>query len=95
MSAEKHTPGPWLIGGERYHFVYSADQETGHDDAENLRGYGGHLIAESITHRNVKLVAAAPLLLERLQEVLLEDSRLDCADRIREAIRAAGEEPAA
>jgi hypothetical protein len=59
----KHTPGPWRIGKQGGSVVADTPvPEMGGSDS--LDYYGGHLIAESITPSNAKLIAAAPELLD-------------------------------
>jgi hypothetical protein len=65
----KHTQGPWRIGKTYGSVVCDTPipEMRGSDDVE---GYGGHLIAESITKANANLIAAAPDLLEALKDAL-------------------------
>ncbi|SOE49096.1 hypothetical protein [Orrella dioscoreae] len=64
----KHTPGPWRIGKPSDSVV--ADVPAAYADDENHKHYGGYLIAESVSRQNLVLIAAAPELLEALEEVL-------------------------
>lgn len=71
MTLNNHTPGPWRHDRDdnRYGAVVSDVPPgcEGHDTS----GYGGYLIAESISGMaNRDLIAAAPDLLESLEEVL-------------------------
>lgn len=62
MSEAKHTPGPWKIIGKYGAIV--ADADTGCDDAQSVKDYGGHLVCESVMRTpNARLIAAAPDLL--------------------------------
>lgn len=79
----KHTPGNWTVGKTGGTVV--SDQPLpnysingGHDHVDY---YGGHLIAESIWRaEDARLIAAAPELLEALEEAVdlawIEDSHL-------------------
>ena len=64
-----YTPGPWRIGKWGGSVVADAPAPGvgGSDDVEH---YGGHLVAESITPSNAKLIAAAPELLALLIELI-------------------------
>lgn len=60
----EHTAGPWrsgLCGGSVIadHLVVGGVQ-----GADNIRFYGGYLIAESVAPRNIPIISAAPQLLE-------------------------------
>lgn len=67
----KHTPGPWRFGKNSDDVV--ADQPAGHsEESDHVAYYGGHLVAESICSHNRSLIAAAPELLEALEELLEE-----------------------
>lgn len=70
----KFTPGPWRIG--RNCGAVVADTEEGicipgafGDDAKEY--YGGYLVGESISPGNSALIAAAPELLEALENAWL------------------------
>ena len=68
MTDTKHTPGPWNIG-EKYQSII-AKHQTGHDDDKSIDAYGGHMICESVKmHANAHLIAAAPDLLEALEDL--------------------------
>jgi hypothetical protein len=63
---DKHTPGPWRLGKKWDSVV--ADGETGYDDDQTLKAYGGHLVCESAKHKpNAHIIAAAPDLLAALE----------------------------
>ena len=75
LASSTHTPGPWRAGRN---FCVVADvpvPDIGGSDAVSY--YGGHLICESIAKRNVPIVAAAPELLEAVQELLSTMERID------------------
>jgi len=67
MTAAKHTPGPWRVSSSPYGAVV-CDTPIGGHGHDDVKHYGGHLIAESI-HRDadMALIAAAPQLLEALE----------------------------
>lgn len=54
------TPGPWRVSEKCAAVV--ADYPTGHDEPESIQDYGGYLVCESATRRNLHLIAAAPQL---------------------------------
>lgn len=68
MSA--HTRGPWR-DSDGYGAIV-ADGDTGYDDADNLRGYGGHLVCESVAPRNRPLLRHAPDLWDVVEELVRE-----------------------
>ena len=61
----KHTPGPWQIG-KNFGSVVCDTPVPGIRGSDDTEYYGGHLIAESVTEANARLIAAAPELLEAL-----------------------------
>jgi len=64
-----HTPGPWRIDEKTG--VVIADHPTGHDGADNLEYYGGHLVCESVQWEgNRRIIAAAPDLLSAAKAAL-------------------------
>jgi hypothetical protein len=68
-----HTPGPWRIGKQGGSVVADIPiPEIGGSDC--IEYYGGHLVAESITPSNAKLIAAAPDMLEALQFIVEQTS---------------------
>jgi hypothetical protein len=73
----KHTPGPWrrgLSGG----IVADSPVDGGvANDDDNLRAYGGYLIAETIAECNRELIAAAPDLLMACEAVMA-----DCPEKL-------------
>ena len=84
----KHTPAPWVpVWGESV--IVSPEEDSGHDDEENVREYGGPLVAGSVHQRNMALIAAAPELLAACQLALSEDTGLAAAPALRAAIRLA------
>ena len=75
----QHTPGPWRVGKSGGSVV--ADQPiTGMAGSDHVDYYGGHLVAESITPSNARLIAAAPELLEALQRYVAHDQRTGLTD---------------
>lgn len=72
----KHTPEPWRVG-KTAGVVIVTGHETGHDNADTIEYYGGHLIAESIGREaDVRLIVAAPHLLDALERLVEISSRL-------------------
>lgn len=78
MPRPTHTPGPWRpatlgrrFGGPYYAVV--ADHPTTPGSEQDVPHYGGHLVAESIPERDVHLIAAAPLMLEALENLENDD----------------------
>lgn len=69
MTERKWTTGPWRISGSRYQAVV-ADGDTGHDDPFSVSAYRGHLVCESATDGNARIIAAAPDLYEALSGVM-------------------------
>lgn len=67
-SRQCYTAGPWRVG--RRGSCVVADQPTpeiaGSDDVEY---YGGHLICESVSQANAKLIAVAPEMRELLETI--------------------------
>lgn len=78
FAPEPHTPGPWRMQGRRHSGGYTvvADNPTGHDNPDTVRAYGGYLVAESVTERNVHLITAAPDLLEALESIENDDGSI-------------------
>lgn len=64
------TPGPWRCDRDGKYGAIVADGDTGHDDADTVEAYGGHLICESVSIRNRPLIIAAPDLLEACKAVI-------------------------
>ena len=72
MSDLKHTPGPWRVGKTGC-VVSDSDKNItigGAIGKEAIDYFGGNLICESVMPSNAKLIAAAPELLEALQEII-------------------------
>lgn len=76
----KHTPGPWVVGGEsgndsEAEFIVTKDESrtiawtTNTFDADADDGYGSEVITEE-DRANGRLIAAAPELLEALKSVV-------------------------
>lgn len=82
-----HTPGPWHVGMAPGPIVYGADSSQ----VADLRG---DLLPRPETIANLRLICAAPALLEALEEAehilrnILTDSqldaRLDCGKTVRQ-----------
>ena len=51
---KKHAPGPW-------------DAYTAGDDEDTYIGAGGEIIAQNVSERNARLIAAAPTMVEALE----------------------------
>lgn len=64
----EHTPGPWRIGNGS--FIISDHPAPGITGSDDVQYYGGHLICESVSQANARLIAAAPDLLEALKVLL-------------------------
>lgn len=87
-----HTPGPWRRGKQGGSVVADVPvPQMGGSDA--VEYYGGHLVAESITPSNAKLIAAAPDLLALLQELIdiegPQPGHIDWANKVKSAIEKA------
>lgn len=67
FEAQKHTPGPWRIG-KSGGVVSDAPIEGGVPGTADVDYYGGHLICETVTSANARLIAASPDLLQALEE---------------------------
>lgn len=75
MSEEiKHTDGPWRIGQNRSSVV-SDNPSPGVNGSDDVEYYGGHLICESVSKPNAKLIAAAPDFLKALQDIAKHQSQ--------------------
>ncbi|MFY2608958.1 hypothetical protein [Achromobacter ruhlandii] len=66
-----HTRGPWRIGKAHGAVVADVPVNAGLDN-DHVEAYGGHLIAESIAVCNRPLIAAAPELLDALEDLKSE-----------------------
>lgn len=92
----EHTPGPWRVG--RSGSVVADHPVPEISGSNDVKYYGGHLIAESIAPQNAALIAAAPELLAALSwfidDLSATDSSMQGFDanvrRARAAIKAAG-----
>lgn len=58
------TPGPWRASPRFKSAVVAAHPVPGMRGSDDVPGYGGHLVAESVAPQNVPLIAAAPDLAE-------------------------------
>ena len=65
---QKHTPGPWRVGDGS--FVIGNHPAPGITGSDDVHHYGGHLICESVSQANARLIAAAPELLEAAKQAL-------------------------
>jgi len=69
----KHTPGPWAIGytsAEKDPFVVTADDGTKYHRRVMVAVAGPSTgVGEYMAHANAALIAAAPELLEALEEI--------------------------
>ena len=70
----EHTPGPWRQGN--YPHTVVSESALGIDiigatDEGAVEYYGGNLIAESVSTRNVPIIAAAPEMKEALEAAYL------------------------
>lgn len=74
MKQAKHTPAPWrhvTLGRNKVTFhAIVADHPTHPRSDEDVPGYGGHLVAESVIEANANLIAAAPELVAALEGFL-------------------------
>lgn len=84
------TPGPWRVSEMCAAVV--ADYPTGHDEAESIQDYGGYLVCESATRRNLHLIAAAPQLFKACNialDVIGEgenETEREAVERLRQSI---------
>lgn len=62
------TPGPWRVGKTGCVVADVPVPEMGGSD--DVDYYGGHLICESVTPANAKLISAAPDLLKAAKAIL-------------------------
>ena len=76
----KHTPGPWRINGNNMFRWIVADSEVfTHSGDVNRSAYGGNMVCESVHKANARLIAAAPELLEALQDMVSDHASLSAA----------------
>ena len=66
------TPGPWRPS-KSYGAIVS-DSPSGHDDAESVHAYGGHMVCESVQEHNRHLIAACDP--DTIRELLAERDQL-------------------
>lgn len=59
---------PWRRNPGTFGAIVS-DDETGHDDEQNVEAYGGHLVCESVSPRFARLLLASPDLLVALEKL--------------------------
>ncbi|MBC3906238.1 hypothetical protein [Undibacterium umbellatum] len=88
-----HTPGPWRVGSSGG-VVCDTPIKDGIPGSDEVKYYGGHLICESMTFANAKLIAAAPDLLAELGKAdliinvmlnqLTTEQKCVCAAKIQE-----------
>lgn len=74
-----HTPGPWKVGARHFSEIVSVSEveftsprvRTATEIEEDIKFYGGYLVAESVFKKeNAHLIAAAPELYESLWSLL-------------------------
>lgn len=70
------TPGPWRASPRFKSAVVAAHPVPGMRGSDDVPGYGGHLVAESVAPQNVPLIAAAPDLAEALEPFASEANAL-------------------
>jgi hypothetical protein len=85
-ATQGHTPGPWAVGEVSEHFR-DADRMVYCDDSLGSRvadcTQSGHCITVAQERANARLIAAAPQLVEALQELV--QKRLEKASSPQEA----------
>lgn len=75
MSEAEHTRGPWRIG-RAGSVVAEVPPEGGVRGTDDPSYYGGYLIGETITEANARLIAAAPEMLEALENLENDDCHI-------------------
>ncbi len=75
----KHTPGPWKIGNNGSVVCNNPDKQVEMPDQDGVRFYGGHVICETVTAANARLITASPDLLEVLKYLLILEDDCDAA----------------
>ncbi|MCE1001859.1 hypothetical protein [Pseudomonas sp. NMI1173_11] len=67
----KHTPGPWRVGRHSSEVIADmpADPPFRGMTDDCVKHYGGYLVAESCAADDARLIAAAPELLEALENL--------------------------
>ena len=85
---DQHTPGPWL--------VYAKTVTVGCDNGYDVTANGNYVrVAQSCNEANARLIAAAPELLELLEEALDNDEACEgfnesnMSDSLRQKIKTA------
>lgn len=69
-----YTPGPWHIGEHGAVVTFTPDAQVeikGEHAAETIAWYSGHVICETVTPANARLIAAAPDLLAACRAALI------------------------
>ncbi len=96
MTEVKHTPGPWKINETDYSNAYGIEcevngiQHTVCTDQFCYPNFKKDRDPEKLA--NAKLIAAAPELLEALQDIIkISDRKHDAWDKAKEAIKKATE----
>jgi len=90
------TPGPWRKGHGS--FIVSDNPAPGCQGSDDTEYYGGHLICESVSSANARLIAAAPELLAACRSLVaamgsdLHDLRLAHLDAQAAIAAATGED---
>lgn len=65
-----HTPGPWRTGRAGCVVADTPVPEMG--GSEHVEYYGGHMVCESVTTANARLIALAPEMLEFAESFVRE-----------------------
>lgn len=92
MTDAKHTPGPWTADLDAYPIMITSELETWPlvDDGVEVGRTGVFVANTGLNKANARLIAAAPDLLEALQECLREHGGFtikgECERRARVAI---------
>jgi hypothetical protein len=67
--ADRFTPGPWRLG-KAGGVVADVPIEGGPRGSDDVAYYGGHLICESTTPANARLIIAAPKMYDLLRRLI-------------------------
>ena len=87
VTIQKVTPGPWRVGNSGG-VVSDLPIDGGVPGTADVEYYGGHLICETVTSANAKLIAAAPDLLDALIKISSFDIPIEIVDVMDETARA-------
>lgn len=74
-----HTPGPWRIG-KNFGSVVCDTPVLGIRGSDHTEYYGGHLIAESVTKANARLIALSPTMFDALRQWAWAEAHGDSAE---------------